>query len=149
MTDSSVTPVNDNQVALSVPGLSELTPLGRERYEQHLTRVAKDLLKETSNLASGKTSGQAKRRKEYHGDNVDDAFQLIAARGLKRNPKSLWYVVGRIIQAAATALLGIAAICIAFQNAWPGWGYVVAVSVTLSFALQSVLEVVEWYTSRS
>jgi hypothetical protein len=134
-------------VLVTVPGVLELTEQGRERYDFHITRVAKDLLKETSNLASARKAGT--RRKEFHGDHVDEAFKLVAGRGLKRNPKSLWYVWGRVLQAAATLLLGIAAIYVAFPGAWAGWGYIVAVSVSVAFLLQSVLEIVDWYTSRS
>lgn len=140
---------SSNLVALTVPGVFELTEQGRERYEYHVQRVATELLKETSNLASGRKTGNRKRRKEFHSDHVDDAFKHIAERGLKRNPKSLWYVWGRIIQAAATLVLGLAGIFLSFPEPWGGWGYIVASSVAVAFLLQAVLEIVDWYTSRS
>lgn len=140
-------PSKSNELKLSVPGVYELVDRPRERYEVHIRKVAVEVLKEASNLATPKGIG-GKKHKEFHSDHVDEAFEHIARRGLKRNPKPWWYVVGRIFQSFSTLVVGTSGIFMAIPEADPFWGYCFAVSVAVTFLLQVVLEISDWNLSR-
>lgn len=132
-----------DELKLMVPGVFALSGQPRSQYELHITRVAKDVLKEASNLATGKPEGSRRKRTEFHSDHVDRAFELIAERGLKRKARPGWYSWTRIAQGFFTLLTGGAAALMALPEAHPFWGYCFVGSFAVTFLLLVVLEVAD------
>lgn len=139
---AKVTPDRD-ELRLIVPGVFALSGQPRSQYELYITRVARDVLKEASNLATAKPEGSRKRRTEFHSDHVDRAFGLIAERGLKRRPRPGWYTWGRIAQGLCTLLTGSTGAVMAVPDAHPAWGYCFVASFAATFLLIVVLEVAD------
>lgn len=139
----ATTTAGRDELKLTVPGVFALSGQPRSQYEFHITRVAKDVLKEASNLATGKPDGSRKKRTEFHSDHVDRAFELVAERGLKRRARPAWYTWGRIAQGLFTLVTGGTAALMALPGANPVWGYCFVGSFAVTFLLIVVLEVAD------
>lgn len=137
------TTTDQDELKLTVPGVFALSGQPRAQYEMHITRVSRDVLKEASNLATGRPEGSRKRQKEFHSDHVDRAFELIAQRGLKRRARPWWYTSGRITQGVITLLSGGAAAMMALPDTPAFWGYCFVASFAVASLLIVVLEVAD------
>jgi hypothetical protein len=141
---AATSPTTDrDELKLTVPGVFALLGQPRAQYEMHITRVSKDVLKEASNLATGRPEGSRKKQTEFHSDHVDRAFQLIAERGLKRKARPGWYTWGRITQGFCTLLTGGAAAMMTLPGTPAFWGYCFVGSFAVTFLLIVVLEVAD------
>jgi hypothetical protein len=143
MASSASPAIGRDELRLTVPGVFALIGQPRSQYELHISRVAKDVLKEASNLATGKPDGSRRKRTEFHSDHVDKAFELVADRGLKRKPRPGWYPWGRIAQGFFTLLTGGAAALMTLPEAHPAWGYCFVASFAVTFLLIVILEIAD------
>jgi hypothetical protein len=135
--------IASDEISLTVPGIFALEGPPRTQYELHMTRVAKDVLKEASNLATGTPEGSRKKLTEFHSDHVDQAFRLVADRGLKRKGRPGWYVATRAAQAFCILTTGAAGALMSLPNALPIWGYCFSATFAASSLLIVVLEVAD------
>lgn len=136
-------PGTGDELRISVPGLFALSGQPRRQLELHVARVARDVLKEASNLATGRPEGSRKKLTEYHSDHVNKAFNLVAERGLQRRPRPRWYTLGRISQGIFTLLTGGAASLMTVPDSEPFWSYVFVASFTVTLILIVVLEIAD------
>ncbi|MFI8411099.1 hypothetical protein ACIGB6_01190 [Paeniglutamicibacter gangotriensis] len=134
---------SQNELKLIVPGVFDLSGKPREQYEMHITRVAKDVLKEASNLATARPEGSRRKQTEFHSDHVDRAFGLIADRGLRRKGRPGWYTWGRILQGVLTLATSGAAVLMGLPNSPSHWGYIFAGCLSMTAFLIVALEVAD------
>lgn len=111
-----------------------------------MSGVATDVLKEASNLATPRSEGE--KLPEYHSSHVNDAFEMVAERGLRRRVRSKLYLTGRIVQMVLVLALVVTGTNVSAAGAEAFWSYAFTVNVAVTLVIQLVLEIADWSGSK-
>jgi hypothetical protein len=134
-------------MTIVVPGASILDGPPRVSYVTVVTKYARAVLKEASNLESQERAGRRGPR-EFHSKHIERAANWVSERGSTQRPRSGWYLAGRIGQALLVIATSVFLAFMVLPEAWPALSYLFTGSLVLTVALTVVVEVQDWRSRR-